>query len=133
MAAMNPIPHRGVIRAVLMARVGLGWHVGVELISAGTIEGKYEAFIEERKAQATALPLAADACDLIRQRALQRVMTVAAVASVAPSTKNGEFLRVSANCRDSRATEAATLYALAHDPSCKASRPCQSLSRVTGA
>jgi hypothetical protein len=36
-------------------------------------------------------------------------MTVAAVATVAPSALNGGFLRVSANCRDSRATVAATL------------------------
>jgi len=39
-------------------------------------------------------------------------MTVAAVATVAPSAQYGGFLRVSANCRDSRATVAATLRKL---------------------
>lgn len=64
MSALNPIPERERLQAVLMQREGLGWAVGVGGVLAGRIERERSVHLDEHAARAAALMLS-DRLDLL--------------------------------------------------------------------
>lgn len=64
MSALNPIPERERLQAVLMHREGMGWAVGVGGVLAGRIERDRSVHLDERAARAAALGLS-DRLDLL--------------------------------------------------------------------
>lgn len=64
MTALNPIPERERLQAVLMQREGLGWAVGVGGVLTGQIERERSVHLDERAARSTALDLP-DRLDLL--------------------------------------------------------------------
>jgi len=67
MSALNRLPDRQRLRAVLMRRDGLGFRIGVGPIATGEIEGKASGVLSERDAEREALALA-DSLDLLAVR-----------------------------------------------------------------
>lgn len=68
MSALVRVIPRDRIRAVLMVRRGLGWHVGIGGMLTGEIEGTATPYLSDREAEDAAMALA-DRHDLMAVRA----------------------------------------------------------------